>query len=739
MNNFFFKITTTTLRLILIFTLSLISFQVVLSQNISEKVFGQNAWMPHSIGSTIYNGKLDSQWKKVKDSQAKIIRYGGIAVDKIIPTNDQYLNMIDSIRSNGMEPIMLVSFYNNTYTASQAAQTVEFINITSNKNVKYWVIGNEPDNEYGFVNAAQVADYIKKFSLAMKKKDSSIKILAPETAWYNQNIIDGLTSPGGLNDITGKDSLGNFIIDMISFHTFPFRGTQRRSNALSYLSGPDHFEDDLTQLNQKIASCNNYHQRTSSSPLRIAVTEANINWKNPQGDDVFGLGANSFVGGQFWAEMIGICMKKNVDFINFWSTIEGNELGYLNHSTTLPKPSYYHFQMLADNFKGTYCNGTDNNTNIKSFGSKNENHISVIIMNQDQSNDFIYKLRLDNNLISGTDPLKINIDAGTNVEYSDTTFRESSVVLIFNSSGTLINKCVYKLYGNADQGIPPTCNIKTVLPVTTKTYASFAVIGDFGLAGSNELAIANLVKSWNPDFIITTGDNNYELGQSSTIDANIGQYYHDYIYPYSGNYGAGADSIRFFPSLGNHDLDTDNGAPYLQYFSLPGNERYYDYVKGNIHFFVLNSDLREVNGVDSSSIQALWLKNKLQNSTSKWNVVYYHHPPYCSERDHGSQVYMQWPFKSWGADIVLSGHSHVYERLIVDSFPYIVNGVGGKSLHPFDPLPLPETVVRYNADYGAMLCNEYSDTLSFRFYNKGGTLIDSYLLIKNQTALLIRA
>jgi tartrate-resistant acid phosphatase type 5 len=65
----------------------------------------------------------------------------------------------------------------------------------------------------------------------------------------------------------------------------------------------------------------------------------------------------------------------------------------------------------------------------------------------------------------------------------------------------------------------------------------FAAIGDYGLAGNNELAVANLVKSWNPDFIVTLGDNNYPLGADSTIDQNIGQYYHDYIYPYKGNYG----------------------------------------------------------------------------------------------------------------------------------------------------------------------------------------------------------
>lgn len=60
----------------------------------------------------------------------------------------------------------------------------------------------------------------------------------------------------------------------------------------------------------------------------------------------------------------------------------------------------------------------------------------------------------------------------------------------------------------------------------------FAVIGDYGSGRPQEQDVANLVKSWNPDFIITTGDNNYPNGEASTIDPNIGQFYHDFIYPY---------------------------------------------------------------------------------------------------------------------------------------------------------------------------------------------------------------
>src|SRR4029077_2269178 len=67
----------------------------------------------------------------------------------------------------------------------------------------------------------------------------------------------------------------------------------------------------------------------------------------------------------------------------------------------------------------------------------------------------------------------------------------------------------------------------------------FAIIGDYS-AGTPARDVSNLVKGWNPDFIITTGDTNYPDGQASTIDANIGQYYHEFISPYLGSYGAGS-------------------------------------------------------------------------------------------------------------------------------------------------------------------------------------------------------
>lgn len=259
---------------------------------------------------------------------------------------------------------------------------------------------------------------------------------------------------------------------------------------------------------------------------------------------------------------------------------------------------------------------------------------------------------------------------------------------------------------------------------TSETPVRFAVIGDYGTGGGPEAEVSELVKSWNPEFIITTGDNNYPDGSHETIDNHVGQFYHEFIYPYTGDYGGDGEKNRFFPSLGNHDWNTLNAQPYLDYFTLPGNERYYEFTWGPLHFFSLDSDSREPDGVGSSSIQAEWLRDALADSSAKWKIVYMHHPPYSSGR-HGSVEWTRWPFKEWGANAVLSGHDHTYERLIVDSFPYFVNGLGGGSKYSFEEI-LEGSEVRYNADYGAMLVEADSSRITFQFINRQGVLIDSY-------------
>lgn len=283
-----------------------------------------------------------------------------------------------------------------------------------------------------------------------------------------------------------------------------------------------------------------------------------------------------------------------------------------------------------------------------------------------------------------------------------------------------------------------------LLPVwaLSQTTIRFAALGDYGDDNADELAVANLVDSLGPDFVVTTGDNSYG---STPIDDNIGQYYSNYIGDYVGNYGQGSPINRFFPSLGNHDWGDGGGInAYLAYFTLPGNgipgsntsgnERYYDFIRGPVHFFAIDSDNDEPDGRDSTSIQGQWLKAQLAAATSTWKIVLMHHPPYSSG-SHGSETIMQWPYENWGATAIICGHDHNYERIIRDDnndgteLPYFVTGLGGRGIRNFGT-PVPGSVVRYNGNFGTMLITASETEILFEFYSidSSGTLIDSYTI-----------
>lgn len=282
---------------------------------------------------------------------------------------------------------------------------------------------------------------------------------------------------------------------------------------------------------------------------------------------------------------------------------------------------------------------------------------------------------------------------------------------------------------------PPPTAMPSATPTPTATATpqtvEFAVIGDYGLAGERSAAVAALIDSWQPAFIITVGDNNYPDGERETIDANIGQYYADYIRPYQGQYTTtvSSDVNRFFPTLGNHDFYNDEGAePYLDYFTLPGNERYYDFVWGPVHFFALNSDFSEPDGINAGSVQAQWLEQRLASSTTPWQVVYFHVPPYSSGH-HGPGDWMRWPFEAWGADAVLSGHNHHYERLLVNGIPYFVNGLGGGAIYAVGET-VPESQAHFSGVHGAMRVAATTETLTFEFITRQGELVDQYTLTR---------
>ncbi len=265
--------------------------------------------------------------------------------------------------------------------------------------------------------------------------------------------------------------------------------------------------------------------------------------------------------------------------------------------------------------------------------------------------------------------------------------------------------------------------VSVTAPTGPQALYRFAVFGDFGDTNLNgEKAVSAMVHNWNVDFVLTVGDNTYA---PQTLDAAIGQQYHDYIGNYQGAYGAGSAINRFFPALGNHEYDDGNLTNYLNYFSLPDNERYYDYQVGPVHFFALNSNKQDPDGRSATSVQAQWMHSTLDASNASFNVAYFHHTAYNPS---GSTATMQWPYEPWGVNAVFAGHEHNYYRENRDDngdglqLPYTTTGLGGSGRD----VPNVGASLVTITDQGMLL--EFYKVTSFNGTIATSSLTDSYFI-----------
>ena len=168
-------------------------------------------------------------------------------------------------------------------------------------------------------------------------------------------------------------------------------------------------------------------------------------------------------------------------------------------------------------------------------------------------------------------------------------------------------------------------------------------------------------------FLIMLGDNAYKTGSDSEYQRGAFDPYRNVL-----------RSVVTWPTQGNHDYASH---AYYPVFSLPsqgesggvasGTEYYYSFDYGNVHFIVLNSEVKD-NSFRASMVS--WLRQDLSANTKDWVVSYWHHPPYSkghhdSDKESTSEGRVVWMrtnilpiLESAGVDLVLTGHSHSYER-----------------------------------------------------------------------------
>ncbi len=209
------------------------------------------------------------------------------------------------------------------------------------------------------------------------------------------------------------------------------------------------------------------------------------------------------------------------------------------------------------------------------------------------------------------------------------------------------------------------------------------VIGDAGTGSSSQTQVRDAYATYNgareTDLWLVLGDNAYSSGTDAEYQAKHFAIYSTML----------RSSVSWY-TLGNHDAGTGSvGAhPYHTMFSFPtagqaggvasGTRSYYSFNYGNVHFISLDS--QEVNRAANGAM-AQWVTADLQQNTLPWVIAFWHHPPY-SKGSHNSDtelnlVEMRTNFlpilEQYGVDLVLSGHSHSYER------SYLLDGHYGVS------------------------------------------------------------
>lgn len=189
------------------------------------------------------------------------------------------------------------------------------------------------------------------------------------------------------------------------------------------------------------------------------------------------------------------------------------------------------------------------------------------------------------------------------------------------------------------------------------TVFSFFAVGDIGEPVETEgtpdqlgRALSHYVDSLR--FGLLLGDIIYPDGKSEVYDQNLFQYFGE-VFPY----------VPVFTVLGNHDWHEPE-ENYMQEWKLPGNEHYYSFDQGNVHFVALDTKNGEMYDYDK---QVSWLKNDLATLSGEqdWIIVFLHHNgKSCTYKHDYEGVVSLYPvFEQYGVDLVLNGHAHTYERL----------------------------------------------------------------------------
>ncbi len=251
----------------------------------------------------------------------------------------------------------------------------------------------------------------------------------------------------------------------------------------------------------------------------------------------------------------------------------------------------------------------------------------------------------------------------------------------------------------------------TIAPTTTTTapppapISPLLVAGDIGVCGTGQMALTGALVAANPGTFVVPGDVAYPDGTAT-----------DFADCYDPWFGAQRSRTR--PVPGNHEYHTGTADPYFDYFGAAAGARgqgWYSYDIGSWHIVALNSNCIYLGGCAPGSAQYEWLAADLAASSTPCVMAYWHHAPWASEIGYAAQPDDVQPMLALlgaeGADVLLAGHAHNYERfarknadgqLDPAGMRVFVVGTGGAPMRDFESIPVLGSEARNATAYGVL-------------------------------------
>jgi hypothetical protein len=244
--------------------------------------------------------------------------------------------------------------------------------------------------------------------------------------------------------------------------------------------------------------------------------------------------------------------------------------------------------------------------------------------------------------------------------------------------------------------------------------------GDGTANACRQKAVSDLLVGQNFSAVLTLGDTQYEDGTLTKLQQS-----------FDPSWGRVKNIIR--PAAGNHDYQTAGAGGYFSYFGAAAGDKtrgYYSYDIGAWHLIALNSNCSQVGGCGVGSPQEQWLKADLAAHPNACTLAYWHHPRFSSG-EHGSSSSYDAFWKDLyaaGAEIVLNGHDHDYERFAPQNpggaadpngIQQFVVGTGGKNHYTFGTIQA-NSLARNSDTYGILKLALHATSYDWQFIPEAG-------------------